>query len=276
VKIHSLLHSWILPPEICKRVGQIYFDNAGVHGSERETLIKNMQFRGKYDGQRCFVIGNGPSLNQIDLSRIMKDVAIAMNRFDRHPMVGTWQPNFLCMLDPASSFVKPEILNEMKSAFMGVLPRDGFFFHISNKQNIESFGVRDHRAFYVKTNLDIKSLINIERDWELTEPVPGGWSTSVLAIMLAMYIGCKEIYLVGMDHNWLADKTYCTHFYQYQEEEHQSYREMMEYALKVFKGYEVIKRYADSRGVHIWNATPGSYLDVFPRIEYEKIFEEKT
>ena len=273
MKIHTALHRWILPPEICKRVGQLYFDISGVNGSDRNMLIRNMQFRNKYEKRRCFIIGNGPSLNQLDLSLLKNDITIAMNRFDQHPILGAWQPNFLCMFDPAASFARPDLREQMKTVLKGVTPRDGFFFHISNKPIIESFGIGSHKVFFAKTNLDVKLLTNTDREWDLTGPVPGGWSTSVLALILAMYLGCKEIYMVGMDHNWLADKTYCTHFYQYQEEEHQTYVEMMEYVLKVFKGYEVIKKYACQRDIRILNATPDSYLDVFPRVKYETVFQ---
>ncbi len=53
-----------------------------------------------------------------------------------------------------------------------------------------------------------------------------------------------------------------------------------EYMLKaygyVFELFRLTNDYALSKGVKIFNATKGGTLDVFPRIKYEELFNEKT
>lgn len=103
------------------------------------------------------------------------------------------------------------------------------------------------------------------------------------AIMMAMREGFREIYLVGADHSWLQslwvdDKNRVVsvqpHFYKDNEKELE--RVAQEYAgchlhdilgsmVVAFRSYFDIGRYAASRGVSIYNATPGSYIDAFPR-----------
>lgn len=103
------------------------------------------------------------------------------------------------------------------------------------------------------------------------------------AIMMAMREGFREIYLVGADHSWLQslwvdDKNRVVsvqpHFYKDNDKELE--RVAQEYAgyhlhdilgsmVVAFRSYFDIRDYAASRDVKIYNATPGSYIDAFPR-----------
>src|SRR5712692_1717642 len=58
------------------------------------ALIKrNEIFRDRHRGQRCFVIGNGPSLKDQDLSPLANEITLVTNSFYVHPIIGeSWQP----------------------------------------------------------------------------------------------------------------------------------------------------------------------------------------
>jgi hypothetical protein len=53
----------------------------------RESRQRLEAFAGRYLGERCFIIGNGPSLIDMDLARIRSEYTFALNRgyllFDR-------------------------------------------------------------------------------------------------------------------------------------------------------------------------------------------------
>jgi hypothetical protein len=49
----------------------------------------------------------------------------------------------------------------------------------------------------------------------------------------------------------------------------------MEAMLKVWKLYRQIKVFAERQGIEIFNATEGSYLDVFERASYQSLFNHK-
>jgi len=105
------------------------------------------------------------------------------------------------------------------------------------------------------------------------------------AIMVGIWLGYKDIYLLGADHSWLrtldVDEnnnvvSIQPHFYADGEEEHKRvatlFRDIRLHELLwgfhlAFKGYHVIKRYASTIGVNIYNSTPGSYIDAFPRCD---------
>ena len=47
----------------------------------------------------------------------------------------------------------------------------------------------------------------------------------------------------------------------------------MEQNLKLWKSYRWLKKVAEKKGIKIFNATDGGYLDVFERIQFEQIPE---
>jgi len=45
--------------------------------------------------------------------------------------------------------------------------------------------------------------------------------------------------------------------------------------LKVWKLYRKLKVFAEQQGIEIFNATEGSYLDVFEQVSYQSLFSHK-
>lgn len=119
--------------------------------------------------------------------------------------------------------------------------------------------------------------------------MPQSQNVLVASIYLTINMGFKKIILVGADHSWHQNlhvdenNIVCikdVHFYD--KEETVNYRpfkkgahlnetfkmhEIMTTIGKVFYGYEVIKKYADSRGAGISNASDISFIDTFDRIK---------
>ncbi len=105
------------------------------------------------------------------------------------------------------------------------------------------------------------------------------------ALMTAMRAGFKEIYLVGADHGWLSTLSVTEdnevvsiqpHFYKDNDSEKKRvasvYRDVRLHDILLsfhlaFKSYHSVNRYAQSKGCNIYNSTPGSFIDAFPRRE---------
>jgi hypothetical protein len=91
-----------------------------------------------------------------------------------------------------------------------------------------------------------------------------------MAIVLALYLGFRKIYLLGLDHDWLVTRGYSPHFYE--EPDHMAkadlsrftYTEMIRISLDLFETYQKIAKIAAKRGARIVNLSTSSYLDVFP------------
>jgi hypothetical protein len=55
--------------------------------AERDLLNQNEKLRNCHRGQRCFVIGNGPSLTKQDLAPLDGEITFVMNAFWKHPIL---------------------------------------------------------------------------------------------------------------------------------------------------------------------------------------------
>jgi len=103
------------------------------------------------------------------------------------------------------------------------------------------------------------------------------------AIMVALRAGYTEIYLTGADHSWMSTirvtdgnevVSVQPHFYTDSGAETSrittAYRDIRLHEViysfyTAFAAYHRIRRYADSCGARIYNATPGSFIDAFER-----------
>lgn len=122
--------------------------------------------------------------------------------------------------------------------------------------------------------------------------MPRPRNVMIPAIMTGIREGFGRIVLLGADHSWSRtlwvndDNRVVTvqpHFYKDNDKEkerveslykgirlHQIYES---FAI-AFRSYFGVKDFAESRGVEILNATPGSFIDAFPRIDLASLQKE--
>lgn len=257
---------------------------------ELQTLARNAVLKDCAAGRPGFVIGNGPSLMRQDLRPLAGQVTFVANGFWRHPIVALgpdgrrsdWQPAFYVIIDPLyfdGSDAIRTFYGELRARIDGarfLVPASGL-------------GVVQTQALLPAERLhpcvfrgDLVGQGNFAFDF--TQPLPGLFNVSLLSLLAALYAGCNPIYLLGMDHDWLAQpKCQTAHFYQVvtvdgheevraiEREGRYSYRFNIECALAAFRSYELVLAGATERGVSIVNATDGGYLDVFPRANYADV-----
>jgi hypothetical protein len=119
---------------------------------------------------------------------------------------------------------------------------------------------------------------------DLTRRLPGPQSVSIMAICLAIEMGCQEIYLLGTDHDQFLTGTY-TYFYDRNpiagkdpsvnpdgKVRSTRYEEFQALG-RLWHQYRWLKGVAEARGVRIVNASAGGALDEFERVELASLFE---
>ena len=272
---------WVIPPRVFGVLRNFYFDYVHhISFEEKRILSRNSVFKDKYAGKHCFVIGNGPSLKNVDLSPLNGEITIVMNYFNENPILGTWQPVVYCAADPVSSYNVHE-LEMMKEVPKKIFPKDGYFLPLSVRQLFkQKCTFPKEKTFYLDMCKNFEDWIITTNEISLTDKIAKVQNTAVLGIMLGMYMGCKKIYLLGLDHNWLAYKkiSLTPHFYQNRESRDMNdptnnwkYQQNMEAVLTMFRQYEKIHEYAKKRNIEIINLTEGSFLDEFPQAKFEDI-----
>lgn len=245
--------------------------------SLRNLAPRMRSFHNKYQGRRCFLMGNGPSLNKMDLSLFKNEIVWGSNKcyllFDRIE----WRPKFYVGVDTR---VIPDIRKEIQ-ALEKELPQTQFFFP----------------AFF-RVNGDLTSSKNVYWFNQLPQSpqdAPFGFfskdasshvvssSTVTVAMMqLAVYLGFSPIYLIGCDTAYSVPKTVQAGDKEYELISTQN-DDPNHFANNYFgagskwhdpKPERMIEHYRYSRdacdrlGVQVFNATVGGNLEVFPRVNY--------
>lgn len=118
-------------------------------------------------------------------------------------------------------------------------------------------------------------------DMKLAMPRPR--NVLMPSLMCGIWLGYRYIYIVGADHSWMQTLSVDSenniisvqpHFYKDDENEQRrvdttylNYRlhEIVESFAIAFKSYHTLQRYVLSKGVKVYNATPGSFIDAFER-----------
>jgi hypothetical protein len=248
--------------------------------AERNILRRNAQFRDKHKGKRAFVIVNGPSLKKQNLDVLQNEITFVVSGFFRHEVVKKWQPTYYCILDknfftdtePIATFFKQ--LNEVIKESIFFLP---LFRGLSANQARKL--LPPQKTYYVATAGDVNSQI------DMTGIVQSFRSVSSFALAQAIYMGCSPIYLLGFDHDYLANRGVDQHFYtggtvpgmaatNVPLGERSTYDSELIALLHLWKNYRSLAQIAKKKGIKIYNATNGGYLDVYERVDFETLFSK--
>lgn len=239
---------------------------------EKKLLIKNHIFKNTNKGHRCFVIGNGPSLNKQDLSLLSNEITIVVNAFWKNNIVGKWQPTYYCFTDPilfnGSIQAKDFFRNLQQKINSSIFLAPIFAKNIIENQKL----LPPEKVYYVVNRGKLSESLNYNID--LTKSIPGVINVIELGIMWAIYMGFSQIYLIGLDHSWLSHKGTDKYFYRDTIENSSKvhYEHILKCVLELWRGYETILKIASNKNINIINATEGGFLDVFERVNYESIF----
>jgi hypothetical protein len=242
-----------------------------IYREAQALLSRNEIFRGRHAGRPAFVIGNGPSINEQDLRPLGQEITFVSNAFCLHPVVEEWQPTYYFLTDPVYYDGSETWLAHFRAIQERSLSST-FFVPFTAREYIERERLLPaEQTYYVA----LAGNLAHDPDWQpdFTRVQPDVRTVVQLAIMGAMFMGCSPIYLLGLDHDWLAHQGQYYTFYTAQTaEKHEwNYGDLMEAVLIMWRGYESIRRVAEARGIRIFNATRGGFLDVFERADYEAV-----
>ncbi|QED28711.1 hypothetical protein FRD01_16005 [Microvenator marinus] len=250
-----------------------------MNAEELGILSKNRRFAECHSGQRAFVIGNGPSIARQDISWLEGEVTFAVNGFWKHSIVEVWEPTYFSLTDKLF-YDGSEGSDDFFSSLRLKIQKSTFFAPINGRKIISERGLLpSERTHYLALGgtLSKSPLENVD----LERVIPDPHTVLQTNILIAMYMGCNPIVIIGADHDWMANVGEDLHFYDGKTVSQQpeasenpfksNYLIMAEYVRALWLGYVKIRAIADQKGIKIYNATDGGCLDVFPRCEFSKL-----
>ena len=235
------------------------------------------RFKGLYTGRRCFVIGNGPSLKSQDLSRLSGEVSLASNLFVLHPQFPRIRLKYLCLSDPKfwdSGALEPSIDYAIQQhQELRVFVESDIVRH---KRNWRMFP--QERTFIYRLD-KTHTVYDGHFSLDPSRCTNHGHTVIIdIAIPLALYMGCTEIYMLGCDCDYRLSEAPdhgAGYFYDIASQQSRigDLGYLQNYWPKyVFDSYAVVRQRVEEGGRRIFNATAGGKLEVFPRVEYDSLF----
>lgn len=238
--------------------------------SEDSAFLKTLH--NKHQGQRCFIIGNGPSLLPSDLDRLTNEITFASNRIYHIYSRTVWRPTYYISIDNDNLVAEMDRI-KMSGTYLKFVNYKAKKYRRTKQDNIYylfysgKFGVLERNRYIGALSEDVSHHSNQFA------------TVTATAIELAIYMGFTRIYLLGVDNNYAKKRLEDGKVYV-DESMKSSYFEGMRggdgIAIQnvgpMNASYTECKIFADKHGIKIYNATRGGKLEVFERVDLDSLF----
>ena len=237
------------------------------------NFIRNRQlkqFKNRHQGERCFIIGNGPSLTAGDLDNLRSETTFASNKIYLAFDQTDWRPSYYVVEDDHMIRQHHQAIREL----------NGFVKFVSDDWG--SYFRGDHKVvMYPRTLLDLNRFPRFSGN--ASRYVFCGYMVTYISLQLAYFMGFNRVYLLGVDfdytlsHNGSDTIVHAAahpsdHFTpEYFAPGEQRYIPQLSRAQRAML---CARRFYEAQGRKIWNATRGGKLEVFERIPLEDALKE--
>ena len=237
---------------------------AAFHPWRRESVKRLGVYQDKHQGERCFIIGNGPSLKNTDLSKLENEYTFGMNRiYLAFPDWGFQTTYFVSVND---------LVIEQCAEDIQHLPMPKFLAWRARKY----LPLTEEMMFLHTTYTGIKFSKDIRgRVWESA-------TVTNVALQLAYYMGFSQVILIGVDHSYkesVKGDPNTTIVSEGDDPDHFDAK----YFGKGFRwqlpdldtseiGYAMAREAYKADGREVIDATVGGKLTIFRKVDYDTLF----
>lgn len=243
------------------------------------------------------ILGNGPSLNEFIAAHpdfLENKTLLAVNQMVNTPVFERLKPALYVVSAP--EYWLPDVEEDYqqirRKLFDDMATKVTWPMHFYIPREAKGRGewyarlrTNPHIHIHYYNNTPVEGLRPCrEFLFDLKAGMPRPHNVLIPSLMTAVWSGFKEIYLAGADHSWL-NEIHVTddnvvlltqkHFYDRDKARpavmkklgrgQRKLHEILEKFYYSFKAYHIIRQWAERKGVRIYNITPGSFIDAFPR-----------
>lgn len=227
----------------------------------RISAARLERYRDRHRGERCVIIGNGPSLKRTDLSRLRDVPTFGLNRiYLKFEELGFATTYLVCVNKLVIAQCAPEL---------EALPCPKFV----------SWTARRHIRF----TDDMVFLRPLEAPGFYAEPADGLWEGSTVtyvAMQLAYFMGFETVILIGVDHDFATKgepgKVVTSTGDDPNHFDPRYFGKGFRWELPNLptseQAYRIARQHYEADGRRILDATIGGKLQVFDKVAYDSLF----
>ena len=239
-----------------------YFAYRQYAAQASDSLARLTTFKDIHRGERCFIIGNGPSLKKTDLSRLRHEYTFGLNRI------------YLLFAE----------LGFSTSYFVSVnrLVMEQFAAEIAAHVQVPKFTTWDNYDLAHQIP-DMSLLFRHNAVGFYGDVAKGVWSggtVTYVAMQLAFHMGFEQVVLIGVDHSFAtkgkANKTVVSEGGDPNHFDARYFGKGIRWQLPDLDtsevGYALARQHYEAAGRQIVDATIGGKLQIFPKVAYDALF----
>jgi len=240
---------------------------AMLHPWRQESIRRLAALKDKHRGERCFIIGNGPSLKNTDVSKLKDEFTFGMNRVYLAFEDWGFQTSFLVSINDL-------VIEQCMNDFLALKMPRFFSWHSRKFFQSDLFERENVPTFLFTTYTGPKFAADATgRMWE-------GATVTFACLQLAFHMGFEKVILIGVDHSFAAKgKPNTTVVSQGDDLSHfdpkyfgKGFRWQLPDLDTSEQGYWLACQAYETAGRQVVDATVGGKLQVFPKVEYDSLF----
>lgn len=253
-------------------------------------------FKKKHAGERCFVMGNGPSLNTMDLNLLRNDSVFACNAafllFERVD----WRPKYYTCVDSRVLRDRASDIGAMLDKYPDMIAffPEELVLHDGSGQR---FNTRDiippkrNRYYFRELQNDLTNPPDTMFSLDANDYIVQPYTVTITMLQLAHYMGYSPIYLIGCDTSYSVMPTVkqegqklggvgllltstanddVNHFDPRYFGAGREWHNPQVDGMMMHHGWA--RRAIERAGSKVFNATIGGQLEVYPRADYDGLF----
>lgn len=231
-----------------------------------ENVLKiNRMLKNSCKTDTCLIIGNGPSMKEVDLSRISGKDVITVNKSINTQVFELLNPRYHVVIDKF-------ILNDLVDDLENQLKRsDSETIFILHRSAIDRLGKYPRARFVYSTKMAAScKCINIDMTTNMTTYL----NVLPFAVTCAIYMGYKRIAMLGNDFSFFTARK-DQHFYDIEENKKRTeslYSDLAGCSIVLLE-YRHLYEYAKSKNITLVNATEKTLLDEIPMVMLDHFLE---
>lgn len=249
----------------------------------KKILAPNIKFKNIHNGERLFILCTGPSINEIDLCKLKHEHTMAVSNFYMHKDIDTINLDYYCI--PQVTYtdkITEKIVKKWIKEMIIKGKAKEYFFNLNEKKII------DEDPFFLDKNINYLYFNELLQNYEhvdLTKKINAVQTVPILCIEIAIYMGFKEIILLGVDFQHFVTDKY-TYFYNREqnfigkmdsnvdedEKTKWTFKNKIQIMNETWEQFKNIKSLGEENGVQIYNANEKSIVDIFDKINYDSLF----
>ncbi|WP_198266402.1 glycosyltransferase [sulfur-oxidizing endosymbiont of Gigantopelta aegis] len=218
--------------------------------SEKAPLQK---LKNKFNNKRCFILGNGPSLNQCDLMLLKNEFTFASNGIIANISSDGFTPYFYVADD---EFIINSLSGHIKCSSIPYKFLPSIYIDKMEKNDKLIYFTEDF-GFKQKNHPDYA---HPRFSKNCTDSLYSGASVNHLCLQLAFYLGFHEIYLIGMDFTFDMANLSINQIIRNDSID------------DIINDFSLAKETFENSGKRIYNASKGGNINLFNRVDFDTLF----